>query len=262
MSFGKAFHLIGALKTAVQILPLLWRKAWPVLVLLFAVVALSQMPFVGMWGKRLLILLAVLVEIAAAGALYRLALFGDRYAKSEGLGIGGLQFGKPEGRLLAAGLLVALFWLMVFVTAAVVLALFMGAAGLGDAEFSNSHGLFAALVEGPQPQGVVLIVALAAILLTLGILAVKLWLHRAATIAEHRVVSLNALTLSSGQTVKLFLGYAYILLPLVVVTAVVPDIGIAGVLIELALGIGLFLPLSIAFLATAYRQISALRAKG
>jgi len=266
MRFAGAFHLIGALKTALQSLPLLWRRVWPVLLLLFVVVSVSQSAFLaqggGLWARRGLIVLAIFVEIAAAGALYRLSLFGDRYAKSEGLGHGGLQFGKPERRLVAAGLLVGLFWLMVFATLAVVLALFFGASGLEADRYATPSQLFAALIEGPQPQGVILGVTLLAVCLTLGILTVKLWLHRAATVAEHRVVSLNALSLSSGQTVRLFLGYVYILLPFIAITAAVPELGGVGPLIDLALGIGLFLPLSVAFLAAAYRQISALRAKG
>lgn len=266
MSFVEPFHLIGALRMAVQSLPLLWRKAWLVLLLLFGIVAVSQAPvigaFGGVWAQRALIALAILVEIAAAGALYRLALFGERYARPEGLGFGGLQFGKAEIRLVAAGFLVGLFWLMVFVALAVVLALFFGASGLSADQYATLPQLLTALIEGPQPQGAVLGVTLLAVCLTLGILTVKLWLHRAATVAEHRVVSLNALSLSSGQTVKLFLGYVYILLPFIVLTSVIPALGGGGVIIDLALGIGLFLPLSVAFLAAAYRQISALRAKG
>ncbi|UDF02583.1 hypothetical protein [Asticcacaulis sp. AND118] len=267
MSFGTAFHLIGALKAAGQALPLMWRRAGLVLAALFVILLLGHLPFLDMWVRRLLIVLGVIAHTAAAGALYRLVLFGERYAASEGLGFGGLQFGRPERRLLAASALVLLFWSMVFVTGAVVLALFMGAAGLPEDSFRTPHALLMTLINGPQPQGVVVALAIFAVLLILTILTVKLWLHRAATVAEHRVVSLNALNLSSGQTVKLFLGYAYILLPFIFLSTLMPSLAVVagmplGGVINLALGVVVFMPLGIAFLASAYRQISALRAKG
>ncbi|ESQ80479.1 hypothetical protein AEYBE204_04220 [Asticcacaulis sp. YBE204] len=267
MSFGPAFHLVGALKSAVATLPTLWRQSWLALAALFALVLISQVPQIEIGLRRGLIMTSLLFQFVVAGGLYRVALFGERYAKAEGLGLGGIQFGKPELRLIGAGLLVALFWLMVFATLCVMLALFLGAAGLADQSHSTPHGFFLELVNGPQPQGIVLLVAIAGVMLTLTILSVKLWLHQAATVAEHRVVSLNALTLSSGQTVKLFLGYAYLALPFIVVSAVIPNAGnIAGLtpalIVNLALGIAVFLPVSIAFLASAYRQIMELRAKG
>ncbi len=267
MSFGTAFHLIGALKTAGQSLPLLWRKAGPVLGILFVVLLLGHLPHLDVWLRRGLIVVGIIVHTAAAGALYRLALFGERFAAAEGLGFGGLQFGKGERRLLGASALVLLFWSIVFIAGAVVLALFMGAAGLPEDSYRTPQALLRTLIEGAQPQGVVVGVAVIAVLLTLSILTVKLWLHRAATVAEHRLVSLNALSLSSGQTVKLFLGYVYILLPFIILSSLMPPLMIVaelplGGIINLALGVGVFMPLSIAFLASAYRQISALRAKG
>ncbi|MDC7684293.1 hypothetical protein PQU92_13470 [Asticcacaulis sp. BYS171W] len=262
MSFGPAFHLVGALKSAVTTLPTLWRQAWLALLVLFGLVLISQLPQIGLGTRRALIVASLLFQFVVAGGLYRVALFGERYAKPEGLGFGGVQFGKPEARLIGAGLLAGLFWLMVFATLCVVLALFLGAAGLADQSHNTPHGFFLELVNGPQPQGVVLLVAIAGVMLTLTILSVKLWLHQAATVAEHRVVSLNALTLSSGQTVKLFLGYLYLALPFIVLSAVIPTAGNLSLIVNLALGVGVFLPVSIAFLASAYRQIMDLRAKG
>lgn len=265
MSFRPAFNLVRALKTAFETLLPMWRQGWLALLILFALVLAGQSSLIdglGLWGRRAAIVLAVLFQFVAIGALYRIALFG-RYARAEGLGFGGVQVGKPERRLILAGFFVALFWLMIFVTLAVVLALFLSAAGFSDHVYATPSALIYEFLNGAQPQGIILLLSLGVSVFTLVILAIKLWLHQAATVAEHQVVSLNALTLSSGQTVKLLLGYVYLVLPFIALSALMPRAtGVLSVtaLVNLVLGIGLFLPLSVGFFAAAYRQIVDLRA--
>jgi hypothetical protein len=270
MSFGQAFHLVRALKASVLGMPQLWAKAWLSLSLLFALLLVGQSHLIdqlGVWGHRGFIISALLFHIVVIGALYRIALF-DRFATVEGLGFGGLQFTKPELRLMGAGILVSLFWFLVFIALCVVLALFLGATDLASVTYETPQALYMALINGPQPQGIIVLCVIGIIMLTLLILWVKLWLHQAATVAEHQMVSLNALSLSSGQTVKLFLGYVYILIPFVIfaeITARQVNVNLAGFDLALALnlcvGVFIFLPLSIGFFANAYRQISELRAK-
>lgn len=261
MSFAKSFNLGQALKASVAFVPQAWAQGWLALVVLFGLVVVGQTAFVaagGVWGQRAIILAVLVFQFVVTGALYRIALFG-RYAKTEGLGFGGVQFARPELRLVGAGILVSLFWLMVFVMLCVVLALFLSAAGLAES-VGSLEGLMNEFVTGPQPQGAILLITVVAIMFVLITLSIKLWLHQAASIGERQVVSLNALSLSSGQTLKLFAGYFLLTLPFVLIGSVVPATwGQVSVWFNLALGIGLFWPLTVGFFASAYQQIVALR---
>ncbi|MFT4091643.1 MAG: hypothetical protein QM645_12980 [Asticcacaulis sp.] len=262
MRFAKSFDLAQALKASVAFVPIAWSQAWLALIVLFGLVVAGQTAFVmsgGVWGQRGIILAVLVFQFVVTGALYRVALFGSQ-AKTEGLGLGGVQFAKPELRLMGAGILVSLFWLMVFVMLCVVLALFLSAAGLAE-RVGSLEGLLREFVSGPQPQGAILLITVVAIMFVLITLSIKLWLHQAATIGERQVVSLNALRLSKGQALKLFTGYFVLTLPFVLIGAVVPaQWGAAAAWINLALGIGVFWPLTVGFFASAYQQIIALRA--
>jgi|GEM_PF-993982 len=258
--FAGSFDLRQALKAAVAFVPAAWRQGWLALGVLFALVVAGQTVLAGsVGGQRIVIIAVLLFQFVVTGALYRIALFGPE-ARREGLGIGGVQFARPEWRLIGAGLLVSLFWLMVFVMLCVVLALFLSAAGLAE-RVGSLEAMRHEFVSGPQPQGAILLLTVVVIMFILITLSIRLWLHQAATVARRQVVSLQALSLSAGQTLKLLLGYVILTLPFVVIGAVVPvQWGMISVWLNLALGIGLFWPLTVGFFASAYRQIMALRA--
>ncbi len=114
-------------------------------------------------------------------------------------------------------------------------------------------------------------------------LAMKLVLAPVATVAEKRMVTLNAMGLSAGNVGKLFLGVVILALPVAVLGIVsmhlmphhamphhamtrmgkfqgsVVHVHLIGHVVMAALAVGLLLPLQTGFLASAYRQIVALR---
>jgi len=106
-------------------------------------------------------------------------------------------------------------------------------------------------------------------------LAVKFTLAGAATIAERRLVTLNALGLSSGNAGKLFIGLVVILAPLIIACSVAAfglhhhfvlspmspaldggfHLHMVVHAVLMALAVFVVLPLSVGFLSSAYRQI-------
>lgn len=194
------------LRDAFAFLPRAWAGAWGVLIA-FALVlglgvvslharpALPSAPVVVGW-----LLVLVLLKVAVYGALLRLAIFG-REARKEGLGIGGLQFGRPELRMMGASALVFLFLTIVAVGLLVAVALITAAAAGG--EDGTPSGAAAWVARGVQ-IGAVLI---------LFVLYVRLALFAPATIGRRRVVSLDALALAQGSFWTLLLGLATCLAP-------------------------------------------------
>eukprot|EP01042_Synura_sphagnicola_P030499 gene30499-39302_t len=93
-----------ALSAAVAFVPKAWAGAWLVLALSALIGPLAHLAMTYLSVNACLICAASLgvraaLMLMAWGALYRLALFG-RLAKAEGLGLGGLQLGAAEWRLL------------------------------------------------------------------------------------------------------------------------------------------------------------------
>lgn len=260
MTAKPAFSVVEALKAAFGFVPTGIARSWLSLGLLLIVFGLYQSAFVPPVFQPVLFLASVALQFAAIGALYRVAIF-DTYARAEGLGPGGLQFTKTEWRLIGATLLVALFWLMVFITLSLVLAVIMSASGLGADTYNNPAGLFRELMAG-QAAGLVVMALIAIILGVLAVLSLKLSLYQPATVAGRQMISLNALTLSSGQVIKLFLGYVVICLPLVLLAYGLQSLGgsVVGRLIDAVIGVLFVLPVTVGFLSSAYKQIMDLRA--
>jgi hypothetical protein len=100
----------------------------------------------------------------------------------------------------------------------------------------------------------------------------KFSLAPVATVAEKRMVTLNAMGLSAGNVGKLFVGLVVLALPFGVVIGVLmhhlphqPPAGFQTHLVmhvlSAALAVGGLLPLQTGFLTSAYRQIIDLKAK-
>lgn len=253
--------LWACLREAFAFLPRAWAGAWAVLVL-FAVVLGGLVvpwhlnPFVPSPGLLVLWLLGVgLLKIAAYGALLRLAVFGGR-AKAEGLGFGGLQFGKPEVRLLAGAALVALFLAVVAVGLLVAVALITAAA---SDENGRAVGTAAWVVHGVQVAAGLILAAL----------YVRLALFAPAAVGRRRVVSLDALGLAQGSFWTLLVGLAICLAPGVLASAALAPLVHGGAeraaLVSASLtGVLTFIqvPLLAGFLGAVYKHKEYLETAG
>ncbi len=271
-----------ALSAAVAAVPAAWGGAWLSLPLLWAAVAAWPLAFVHLppcvafpGGGAVLWLL----KLVALGALYRTFIFG-RTAAAEGRGPGGVQFGATEVRLLFATLIIALFIAMIAVAGLFVFAIAFDFSGLADG-FSNSlAGWHAALMRRHTATEWTFIVLPAVIAVFVIFAMLKFVLAPVATVAEKRMVTLNAMGLSSGNVGKLFVGVVVLALPFGVAGVVVmhhmPHHGmrhmamVEGAVAPMhlilhavmaALAVGVLLPLQTGFLASAYRQIVDLPAK-
>lgn len=283
MSSRSSFSLTKALSEAVGGLPAAWSGAWAALLLLWAVGTFGPLAAFHHHHAPLVAgavgLVSGVLKVMMIGALYRIALFG-KTAKAEGLGFGGLQLAMPELRLVVANIVASLFILVVF--AAVFIVFAMGLSMSGIAGDGNSLGAVRLAFCRHRSVGdwvlIGYVLASAALLI---FVALKFTLLHAANIAQRRLVTLNALGLSSGQVGKLFAGLLIVVLPFVIVAVGVmhhfaPQIRLAHampypwmgqrmhILLHggmMLLGIAVLAPVLIGFFASAYRQIIALRGK-
>jgi len=210
----------------------------------------------------------IVIKLVLVGALYRLALFGKDAAK-EGLGLGGVQFGKPEVRLFIANIIVAGFYLVVAMAVFIVFAIAFETSGLGEG-YANTREAVVALIRAHDSAAAwTVIIYLVAAVWFLVFVAIKFSLVHAATIAEKKVVTLNALGLSAGNVAKLFLGQMVLLLPFILIGMVVMHLFGMGAIhrmpaVHMAFHAALAIlvpPLLAGFLASAYRQITANRSR-
>lgn len=214
---------------------------------------------------------ALVLQLVASGALYRIALFGPT-ARKEGLGFGGLQLWLPELRLFLGELIISAFLLLIMAAVLVVFSVSFNTAGMMEGHADTGVALLA-MVQRHQGVDWIFIGFLIAAWLFLIFAGLKFSLFRAATIAERKIVTLNALGLSSGNVGKLFLGLLLFVAPFVILSIVVAyhlgpqsmAFGPSLVLIAhaglQAVGIFIMMPLLVGFLSSAYRQITAMRAK-
>ena len=259
-----------ALKAAGAFLPQAWAGAWLALILMFVVVAGGPLLLAGhqlplRFTLLVIIFSLLLIKLISQGALYRIALFG-KDAKTEGLGFGGLQIARPELRLLLASLIVAAFVVLIAAAIFLVFAIALSLSGLA-AGYDNSVAAVCAIWRRHSGADYVFIIYILAAALFLVFLALKFVLMPAANIGGRKLVTLNALGLSTGNVGKLFIGLITIILPFALLGGVaMRHFGHGGAFISLhsallALSIfGLF-PLIVGFLASAYRQIMAIRSK-
>ncbi|MGZ3297962.1 MAG: hypothetical protein ACXU8O_03010 [Asticcacaulis sp.] len=283
MSSRGSFSLGKALSAAGASLPRAWAGAWLVLILLWAVLACAPFLLAHVFSMPHFLILAlggwvviVLLKLMAQGALYRTALFG-KGAVAEGRGFGGLQLGAAEWRLLGASLLVMLFMLLIAGATLIVLAVAFNLSGLGEGYATSVAALHAAFMRHNSAADWIFIVLVPAALLFLVSVSVRFVLFAAATVAEKRMVTLNALGLSTRNAGKLFMGLVIVVLPFVVIAHLLlgaapgfvmhHDLAIGGMGRHLwvhaamaALAVGVLLPLQVGFLASAYGQIVKNRA--
>ena len=264
------FSVMKALKAAMAFVPQAWAGAWLALVLLFAalaggpwLLAGQQLPL--MFAQLILIFCVLLLKLVAQGALYRIALFGKE-ARAEGLGFGGLQIARPELRLLMASLIAGAFMMLIAGAIFLVFAIALSLSGLATG-YENSMAAVCAIWRRHSGADYVFIIYILAAILFLVFVALKFVLMPAANIGGRKLVALNALGLSSGNVGRLFIGLMAIVLPFALACGLaVRQFGhgsavmwLHSALLALAI-FGLF-PLIVGFLASAYRQIMAIRSK-
>jgi len=282
MSSRRSFSLGKALSAAVAAVPAAWGGAWLSLPLLWAAFAAWPLAFVHLppcmaflGGVAVLWLL----KLVALGALYRTFIFG-RTAAAEGRGPGGVQFGATEVRLLFATLIIALFIAMIAIAGGLVFAIAFDFSGLAGGFSSSYAGWHAAMMRHHTAIDWTFIVLPVGLLIVLVFTMLKFVLAPVATVAEKRMVTLNAMGLSSGNVGKLLVGMIALALPFGVAGVIVmhhmPHHGmrhmamVQGAVVHMhlilpavmaAVAVGVLLPLQTGFLASAYRQIVDSRAK-
>ncbi len=276
-----------ALSTAVTGVPAAWGGAGLSLLLLWLAVTAWPLAFAHLSCCIALaggVVVLWLFKLMALGGLYRTFIFG-RTAGAEGRGPGGLQFGAPEVRLLLSTLIISLFIVMVVIAGFFVLAIAFDFSGLAAGYNSSLAGWHAALMRHHSALDWTFIVLPLLWLIFMVFVAMKLVLAPVATIAEKRLVTLNAMGLSAGNVGKLFIGVVILALPFIALHVLAmhlmphhpmlhPDMARLGrfqgsvlhvhlirLAVMAAFSVGLLLPLQTGFLAAAYRQIVELRAK-
>lgn len=274
MSSRRSFSLGKALSAAVAGVPSAWGGAWLGLVLLWAATSAWPLAFshlsccVALVGG---VAVLWLLKLVALGGLYRTSIFG-RTAAAEGRGPGGLQFGATEVRLLFATVLIAVFIAIVIAAGLVVFAIAFDLSGLANGYNTSLAGWHAALMRHRTPADWVFILLPVAMLIFFVFAGLKFSLAPVATVAEKRMVTLNAMGLSAGNVGKLFVGLVVLALPFGIVAGVLmhhlphphamgPDMHLAMHALAAALAVGGLLPLQTGFLTSAYRQIIDLKAK-
>jgi hypothetical protein len=277
MSTRPSFSLGRALSEAFASVPSMFGGAWAILIVWWALGAFAPLlnipgipAFLTDFGAAVLILFA---QYMGYGALYRIAVF-SREARNEGLGFGGLQLGWPELRLFLAELIVGLFGLLIVAAILVVFFIAFNTAGMAEGH-ADTLAALQAMVMRHDGKDWIFIGYMIAAWVFLIFLSLKFVLMGAATVAERRIVTLNALGLSSGNVGKLFIGLIALFVPFMVL-AIVVSVGagvggfdviqaVPGLLVAhyllYALAVFLLMPLMIGFLSSAYRQIVSSRTR-
>lgn len=205
--------------------------------------------------RPLIALVATAAVLVTVGALARLSIT-DSVADARALGLGpfGLQFGKVELRLLGASLLCLLFLAMVVaLLGLVVLAIF----GMAELDVAAIQARDWAGAGAPWKLFVSIAVGVGAVLVPL-MLAGRLSLFVPATVGRRQMVSLTSMSLSAGSGWPLLAGLVITSLPMIGLTLAVgaglvrgPGASIVGTIVW----VGVQLPLTLAFLGAAYRQL-------
>lgn len=248
---GRRILRLGeTLSAAGSALPRLWREAWGAILL--AAVIWSIRPFAAglVWAP-----FALVATLALVGALGRIAIT-DELTQARGLGLGpaGLQFGRPELRLLGAGLLCAVFMAMILSVVALVLLAVFGMAELN----AQAIALRQWGAVGPVWKLGLLALVTAVALFAVVAFSVRLSLFAPATIARGQMVSLQSMTLARGAFWPLLLGLIATAAPkigLVLLWGAGLLSGTAGWVVFAVVLTGLQAPLTMAFVGAAYRRL-------
>lgn len=246
------------LSAAARALPRLWRGAWGAIVLTALVWSLKPLA-AGPAGPAGLIWAACALAstLVLAGALARIAITDDLTgARRLGLGPVGLQFGRPEVRLLGAGLLCAIFLTMILSVVALVLLAVFGMAELNAQAIEMRQWS----AVGPAWKLILLAVVTAFALFAVIAFAVRLSLFAPATIGRGQMVSLQSMSIARGGFWPLLVGLVVTAAPkiaLVLLWGAGLLSGTAGWIVFAVVLTGVQAPLTMAFVGAAYRRLDA-----
>lgn len=230
--------------------------AWAAILL--GAVVWSAGPFAPDAARWPWVFAGVIVTLVSTGALGREIVADDRSgALRLGLGPTGLQFGRPELRLLGAALLCTLFLTLILCVVALVLLATFGIAGL-DAEAIRLRNWAAV---GPAWKLGLLALMTVGTLCAVVVLAARLALFIPATMARRHMVSLQSIALSRGVVGPLAVGLILTAAPSAVLLVATGAGWIAGAGAWIAWAAVLNLiqgPLTLGYLGAAYRRLEPL----
>ncbi|TFW15176.1 hypothetical protein EGY25_00865 [Brevundimonas intermedia] len=255
MDGHRVLRLGETLRATVHALPRLWRGAWGAI--LAASVVWSIQPLAAGAASLIWAPFGLVVTLVLAGALGRIAITEDLLqARRLGLGPAGLQFGRPELRLLGAGLLCAVFLAMILsVVALALLALF------GMAEL-NAQAIELRQWSAVGPVWKLALLALVTVFALFAIVAftVRLSLFAPATVGRGHMVSLQSMSIARGAFWPLLVGLVVTAAPkiaLVLLWGVGLLSGQAGWVVFAVVLAGVQFPLTMALVGRAYRQLES-----
>ena len=252
---NRRLNLQAALGATLRAMPGLWLGAAGALLVCTAVWLVPVFRTLTGWTVPVWAIAAGMTTLVAMGGLARLSVTGNvRAARALGLGPAGLQFGRPEVRLVVSALFCLIFLAMILIVLALAVVAVAGAAGLDVAAIQvrdwNSVG-------APWKLGLLAVPGAAALLILL-LFVVRLSLFVPATMGRNQVVSLNSMGIAYGSYWPLLAGLIITALPMAGLVAVVRTAGLAASLRPVILVVGLVwlqLPLTLALLGTAYRRL-------
>lgn len=243
---------VAALHAGVAGIGVAWSGAWAVLTLLsLLIMAPLMVPVTPVFGAGLALVLAF-AGLAAAGALFRIAIAGTvETARRSGLGAGGLQLGLVEMRMLWGGMLNLLFLSMVLVVLSLVTLAVFGIAELDVAAIQARNWP----AVGPAWKLAVLgVVSLTALMIPV-LMLTRLSLWAPASVGRGKTVSLNSMGIAHGAFWPLILLWLAIGALAIAVGAVGAAGPLAGRLAAAVLVPWILAPFAAGTLGSAYRQL-------
>lgn len=253
MDGHRVLRLGETLSATVNALPRLWRGAWGAI--LAAALVWSAQPLVVGAAGLIWAPFGLIATLVLAGALGRIAITEDlEQARRLGLGPAGLQLGRPELRLLGAGLLCAVFMAMILSVVALVLLAVFGMAELNAQAIEMRRWS----AVGPVWKLVLLAAVTAFALFAVVAFAVRLSLFAPATIGRGHMVSLQSMSIARGAFWPLMVGLIVTAAPkigLVLLWGAGLLAGTAGWIVFAVVLTGLQAPLTLAFVGAAYRRL-------
>ncbi|MFA4939220.1 hypothetical protein [Brevundimonas sp.] len=253
MNGHRVLRLGETLSATVSALPRLWRGAWGA-ILLAAVVWSIQPLAVGV-GGLIWAPFGLVATLVLVGALGRIAITEDLpQARRLGLGRAGFQLGRPELRLLGAGLLCAVFLAMILSVVALVLLALFGMAELNAQAIEMRQWSAVGPVWKLALLGLVTAFALFAVVA----FTVRLSLFAPATIGRGHMVSLQSMSIARGAFWPLLVGLIVTAAPKIALALLWGAgllSGTTGWIVFAVVLTGLQAPLTMAFVGAAYRRL-------
>ena len=253
MNGHRVLRLGETLRATVDALPRLWRGAWGAI--LAAAVVWGIQPLAAGAASPIWAPFGLVATLVLAGALSRIAITEDLpQARRLGLGPAGLQFARPELRLLGAGLLCAVFLAMILSVVALVLLALFGMAELN----AQAIELRQWSAVGPVWKLALLALVTAFALFAVVAFSVRLSLFVSATIGRGHMVSLQSMSIARGAFWPLLAGLMLTAAPkigLVLLWGAGMLSGTAGWIMFAVVLTVLQAPLTMAFVGAAYRRL-------